>query len=98
MQGIGYFALSVTLLVVSCGHAAQNPKDISPTDTLAPVNGSIPAMTGPELEHYSTITTRFFDSMLAGRFNGSILVAKKGVIIYERYKGFRNPASRERTL
>lgn len=37
------------------------------------------------------MTQRFFDPMLAGRFNGSILVAKNGVVIYERYKGFRNP-------
>lgn len=29
--------------------------------------------------------------MMAGHFNGSILVAKNGVVIYERYKGFRNP-------
>lgn len=30
--------------------------------------------------------------MMAGHFNGSILVAKNGVVIYEHYKGFRNPA------
>ncbi|HEV2354554.1 MAG TPA: serine hydrolase domain-containing protein, partial [Puia sp.] len=52
---------------------------------------AVPALTGPELERYSSITGKFFDSMLAGRFNGSVLVAKNGVIIYERYKGYTNP-------
>jgi CubicO group peptidase (beta-lactamase class C family) len=95
---VGYFALSVTLLVVSCGQAAQNVKTLQQADTAGPSVTSIPALTGPELEHYSAITGRFFDSMLAGRFNGSILVAKNGVILYERYKGFRNPLKRKDSL
>jgi CubicO group peptidase (beta-lactamase class C family) len=78
------------MLVVSCGHA-QNAKEASPTDSLSPVQTTISALTGPEVEHYSSITGRFFDSMLSGRFNGSVLVAKNGVILYERYKGFKNP-------
>ena len=98
MTRVGFFALSVTLLVVSCGQAAQNVKTLQQADSTAPSVTSIPALTGPELEHYSAITGRFFDSMLAGRFNGSVLVAKNGVILYERYKGFRNPAKRKDSL
>jgi CubicO group peptidase (beta-lactamase class C family) len=97
LKGIGYLALSAALLVVSCGHA-QNAKEPSQTDTLTPNPGIIPALTGPELEHYSGITGRFFDSMLAGRFNGSVLVAKNGVVLYERYKGFENPRFRKDSL
>jgi CubicO group peptidase (beta-lactamase class C family) len=89
MKGIGYLVLSVTLLVVSCGQA-QPPKAVQ-IDSVA-VAAPPPALTGPELEHYTSITGRFFDPMLAGHFNGSILVAKNGVIIFERYKGFHNPA------
>lgn len=36
------------------------------------------------------MTAHFFEPMLNGRFNGSILVAKDGVILFERYKGFRD--------
>ena len=97
MKGIGYFALSVALLVVSCGHA-QNAKPVPQTDTMPPANTSVPALTGPEIEHYSAITGHFFDSMLSGRFNGSVLVAKNGVVLYERYKGFRNPRLRKDSL
>ncbi|HXB92747.1 MAG TPA: serine hydrolase domain-containing protein [Puia sp.] len=96
MKAVGFLVLSVTLLIVSC-HAAQS-KNPQLTDTLAPVVAPAPALTGPELEHYTSITSHFFDPMMAGRFNGSILVAKKGVIIYERYNGFRNPRKRTDSL
>jgi CubicO group peptidase (beta-lactamase class C family) len=89
MKGIGYLVLSVTLLVVSCGQAQPSKTVQLDTVTSPPPQ---PALTGPELEHYSSITNRFFDPMMAGHFNGSILVAKNGVVIYEHYKGFRNPA------
>lgn len=36
--------------------------------------------------------------MLSGRFNGSILVAKNGVVIYERYHGFRNPTRKQDSI
>ncbi|MBS1660640.1 MAG: beta-lactamase family protein [Bacteroidetes bacterium] len=57
-----------------------------------------PALTGPELEHYTSLTSHFFDPILGGRFNGSVLVAKNGVIIYEHYKGFRNPTRKKDSL
>jgi CubicO group peptidase (beta-lactamase class C family) len=98
MKGIGYFGLSVALLVVSCGHAAQNAQPVPQTDSVSAGPTSLPPLTGPEKEHYSAITGHFFDSMLAGRFNGSVLVAKNGVVLYERYKGFRNPRLKKDSL
>ena len=97
MKAIGFLLLSVTLALVSCGQSAQNPNPALQADTIASA-APAPALTGPELEHYSAITSHFFDPMLAGRFNGSILVAKKGVILYERYKGFKNPAKKRDSL
>lgn len=98
MKGIGYFVLSVTLLVVSCGQAAQSSKGGQATDTLAPVTPPAPPLTAPEIEHYSTIAGHFFEPILAGRFNGSILVAKKGVILFERYKGFKYPVKKRDSI
>lgn len=91
-KGIGLL-LSVTLVIVSCGQA-HTAKNVPPKDTAAPAMAAVPALTGPEQERYTAMTSHFFDPMLTGRFNGSILVAKNGVILYERYKGFRNPRSR----
>ena len=95
MKCIGYLVLSVTLLVVSCGQA-QPPK-VAQIDSVV-VAAPPPALTGPELEHYTSIAGRFFDPMLAGHFNGSILVAKNGVILFEHYKGFRNPARKQDSI
>ena len=97
VKGIGYLVLSVTLVIVSCGQA-QTAKNIVKTDTLAPAPATTPALTGPETERYTSMTAHFFDPMLAGRFNGSILVAKNGVVLFEKYKGFRDPRHRQDSI
>ena len=95
LNRIGYLVLSVALVIVSCGQAqpTKNPKD-----TVAPAPVAAPALTGPEMEHYTSITAHFFEPMLAGRFNGSILVAKNGVILFEQYKGYRDPLHKQDSI
>lgn len=45
-----------------------------------------------ELRHYRTEVEAFVDSAFGHRpFNGSILVAKNGEVIFEKYSGFWNP-------
>jgi CubicO group peptidase (beta-lactamase class C family) len=46
-------------------------------------------LTKQEFHHYYSATSHFFDSLFMRGFNGSILVAKKGEIIYERYSGYK---------
>jgi CubicO group peptidase (beta-lactamase class C family) len=94
---IGYLVLSVTLVIVSCGQA-QTAKNVSQADTMAPAPATTPALTGPEMERYIAMTAHFFDPMLNGRFNGSILVAKNGTILFEKYKGFRDPRHRQDSI
>ncbi|GAC1451873.1 MAG: serine hydrolase domain-containing protein [Chitinophagaceae bacterium] len=50
--------------------------------------------------HYNEACSIFFDSLLLrhGAFNGSILVAKDGNIVYEKYAGFVNPAVKKDSL
>ncbi len=96
VKAIGYLVLSVTLFG-SCGQAQTAQTPIK-TDSLAPVSKDTLRLTPNELHHYSAITGLFFDSMLAGRFNGSVLVAKNGVIIYERYKGYKHPEKKQDSL
>jgi CubicO group peptidase (beta-lactamase class C family) len=44
-----------------------------------------------EFRQYFRTLDRFFDSMLIRRgFNGSILVAKEGEVLYEKYEGYRD--------
>jgi len=97
LKAIGYLVLLSVTLYTSCGQAAQTAKIPPKTDTLAPA-ADTPRLTPTELRHYSMITELFFDSMFAGRFNGSVLVAKNGVILYERYKGFKHPEKKQDSL
>ncbi|HXB09814.1 MAG TPA: serine hydrolase domain-containing protein [Puia sp.] len=96
-KGIGYLKLSLAMVIVSCGQA-QTARNVPQIDTVAHAAATMPALTGPEMEHYTAISAHFFDPMLAGRFNGSILVAKDGVILFERYKGFRNPRGHQDSI
>lgn len=96
MKALGLLVISASLLA-SCGQAAQ-PSAVSPKDTLNPATTTTPALTETELRHYSSITTHFFDSLTGGRFNGSVLVAKNGVVLYERYKGFKYPEKKQDSL
>lgn len=44
------------------------------------------------MRHFRTEITKFVDSAFGrGRFNGCVLVAKNGEIVYEKYAGSRNP-------
>ncbi len=53
----------------------------------------LPALSHTELVRYNAAVAGFVDSILGRHpFNGSILVAKHGEVIYEKYSGFRNPA------
>lgn len=82
----------------SCGQA-QNSKPAPKVDSLAaPPPAPKPALSDIEMHHYSGIVGHFFDSIISGRFNGSVLVAKNGVIVYERYKGFKYPERKRDSL
>jgi CubicO group peptidase (beta-lactamase class C family) len=87
-NAIGLMAL---LLLYSCKDQNGN-KGKTPNSAVNSYPAATSTLTPSELRHYKTVANSFFDSMLGrGRFNGSILVAKNGEIIYEQYQGFRNP-------
>lgn len=85
--------IGLIALLVLYGCKDKNGKNgISPTSTVTSYPAATSSLTPSELRHYKTVVNNFFDSMLGrGHFNGSILVAKNGEIIYEQYAGFRNP-------
>jgi len=54
-----------------------------------------------EKQRYKELLTNYFDSTLLGRyrnFNGGVLVAKGGSILYEQYQGFEDLPGRSRPL
>ena len=87
-NAIGLLALLV--LFYSCKD--KNEKKGSPNSAVNSYPAATSTLSPAELRHYKAVANNFFDSMLGrGNFNGSILVAKNGEVIYEHYRGFRNP-------
>lgn len=73
----------------SCNGQASTP---DPSLPLVAASVPTPALNPIEMRHYRTEVTAFVDSLVGRRpFNGCILVAKNGEVVYEKYSGFRNP-------
>jgi len=77
-----------SLIFSACHSDANQPKPITKDSIgyVAPVPGDIsPA----DFNRYYDGVKEFYEKNLAGRgFNGGILVAKKGHVIFEAYHGF----------
>jgi CubicO group peptidase (beta-lactamase class C family) len=78
----------VIALLVSCKHSATTDKHTTVSEA-----GSFKyrQLSPEEKAQYATAVKRMYDSMLGKRgFNGSILVAKNGEVLFEDYQGFAN--------
>jgi CubicO group peptidase (beta-lactamase class C family) len=82
----------------SCGHSSSASRRVSAPRQLI-------AIISPDLrrEVLSSSRTReevanlnaYYDNRISRYFNGAILVARKGVIIFEKYRGFANLVTQE---
>jgi CubicO group peptidase (beta-lactamase class C family) len=83
-------ALIFSVILFGCGSTTKKSKNNSSDSTgyVAPAPGNI----SPEdFNRYYTGIKDYYEKNLVGRgFNGGILVAKKGRIIFEDYHGFFN--------
>jgi CubicO group peptidase (beta-lactamase class C family) len=72
----------------SLSQQTHSPKE----DTLRKVSfNNTGKLSGKEYTFYHDVLKKYFDSRLLQKgFNGGILVAKNGVIVYEEYQGFRD--------
>ncbi len=92
MKPIIFFVASFVLfsIISSCGSSAIKPKPEHKDSTayVAPVAGNLPK---DEFERYHNEIQDFYEKkLLRTGFNGAILVAKKGQILFEDYHGFYN--------
>ncbi|HUQ66067.1 MAG TPA: serine hydrolase domain-containing protein [Flavitalea sp.] len=85
------FIIVLLASIYGCNGQASTTPDIKASISAAPVV-SAHTLSPIELRHYRTEVEQFIDSTFGHRqFNGSILVAKNGEVIYEKYSGFWNP-------
>lgn len=81
------YLAGILFLLYSC----QSSKDPENTMAAAAQEAPKPRLSVQEKAHYAALATHFIDSILNKRtFNGSILVAKNGVPVYEEYLGYKN--------
>ena len=83
------YLLLLALSIVSCNNPA--PASQEPSDSLQFTAAAPGAIAEKERKELSSRLEAFFDERLVGKgFNGSILVAKEGNILYEKYVGYRD--------
>ena len=84
------YSLLFLCLLVSCGPSAQPPKPVLKADSVvAKTTTPSPELSQQEFRHYHNASSHFFDSLLSKGFNGEVLVAKNGQVVYERYSGYK---------
>jgi CubicO group peptidase (beta-lactamase class C family) len=86
---------------ISCSNADQRSKISSaPVDTtVRQVLDTAGALSDAEYQHYHNACQDFFKRVLPpGVFNGSILVAKKGTVVFEENTGFTDPKLKQDTI
>lgn len=87
-------SFSLALFLISCKSNSSTPAKSDVKDDVAQ-GYIIEKIAAPQLADYKNRLHHLFDSMLLPRgFNGSILVAKGGNILYENYTGYKNPAAK----
>lgn len=92
-----------TLLYIIAGLsliACHDPKKKKNTSAPLAFTVAPKPITDKERQSYNTYASHFFDSLLLrhGGFNGSILVAKGGNIVYEEYSGYIDPLKKKDSL
>ena len=69
----------------------SQPPNPPKVDTLRKVSSNVGKLSTKEYTFYHDLLKKYFDARLLHKgFNGGILVAKNGVIVYEDYQGFRD--------
>jgi len=91
-----FYTIAFLALIYGCNEAASNGKTTHVEDSLQYYPPTPSQIDKQEFRQYHRLLSACFDSMLLRRgFNGSILVAKNGTIVYEKYAGFADLRKRD---
>jgi len=91
-----FYIIALLVIIYGCNEAASNGEVAQPEDSLQYYPPTPKQLDKHEFRQYHRVLTAYFDSLLLRRgFNGSILVAKNGSVIYEKYAGFADLRTRD---
>ncbi|MFT3901680.1 MAG: serine hydrolase [Niabella sp.] len=98
MKGFIY-TVALALLFLGCKANDKKGKTNHKTPETPKIDYTIEEMSDAQKQAYHQKLSALFDSMLIKRnFNGGILVAKGGNILYEKYIGYQNPQHKTDTI
>jgi CubicO group peptidase (beta-lactamase class C family) len=84
------FIIIFVAAIYGCNGQAKQPEPNADLIGAPPISAS--GLSSIEVRHYRTAVSDFLDSAFGSRpFNGSVLVAKNGEVIFEKYSGYWNP-------
>lgn len=88
------FALAILFFACKSGAKKNGTGTVNVSDTITPL--AVEKISDKDLIAYKTKLTALFDSNLISRnFNGGVIVAKGGNILYENYIGFSDPKTKK---
>jgi len=88
-----FYSIAIAVLAGGCNSMSQPSTKTAPQkeDSVRKVSATIGELSTKEYTYYHDLLKRHFETNLLHRsFNGGVLVAKNGVIVYEAYQGFRD--------
>lgn len=81
--------IALAIIIYGCNEAVSNGKTVHVEDSLLYYPPTPKQVDKQEFRRYHRVLSAYFDSMLIKKgFNGSILVAKDGAVLYEKYVGY----------
>lgn len=82
------YLLGIAALLSQCSPSKDEQKRAVKTVAYAPSEATLSAA---DQKKYTALATEYFDSVFRRtNYNGSVLIAKNGVVLYEKYAGYRN--------
>ena len=87
------YTLAITILV-GCNTSSQ--KTAGPTGAIAHVATVPQSLSKEEFQYYSNVVKNHFEGSLLNRgFNGQILIAKNGTVVFEKTVGFADMRTKD---
>lgn len=92
------FRAALTFFLFACGTRAEHHRTEA-AESPAGINTDSLKKAAERKAFYASRAQQFTDSLLGrGHFNGSVLVAKDGQVLFEKYYGYANPRVRKDSL
>ncbi|MDQ6890265.1 MAG: hypothetical protein M3Z56_08330, partial [Bacteroidota bacterium] len=86
-----YIVICCAFIFSACTHSSGNQNKKNTEDSVAYISPDPGNIKNADINRYYAAIENFYDSTLVrSGFNGAMLVAKKGQIIFEKYRGYFN--------